>query len=70
MIMTPANENVDGVFDDIFNFGNEKSTASDGQFSVCQKAKLVNIYSQLVWCDFGGASVISEHQKEKQSHIR
>lgn len=24
MIMTPANENVDGVFDDIFNFGNEK----------------------------------------------
>lgn len=22
MIMTPANENVDGVFDDIFNFGN------------------------------------------------
>ena len=63
MIMTPANENVDGVFDDIFNFGNEKSTASDGQFSVCQKAKLV-------WCDFGGASVISEHKKEKQSHIR
>ena len=48
MIMTPANENVDGVFDDIFNFGNEKSTASDGQFSVCQKAKLVNIFSQLV----------------------
>lgn len=48
MIMTPSTENVDGVFDDIFNFGNEKSTASDGQFFVCQKAKLVNIYSQLV----------------------
>ena len=48
MIMTPSTENVDGAFDDIFNFGNEKSTASDGQFFVCQKAKLVNIYSQLV----------------------